>query len=106
MFEALKAQNGQGWPEFALIVLPSRLFRTFSVKSLHLILPGPMAQAITFRAFGAGKRALTQALNCWAIVSRPLRGLWLIVREQGPPANAGGSDVPPVVSGSAIGGAS
>ncbi|HWP56063.1 MAG TPA: hypothetical protein VN476_18165 [Pyrinomonadaceae bacterium] len=29
------------------------LFRAFSAESLVLRLPGPMAQAITFRAFGA-----------------------------------------------------
>jgi hypothetical protein len=43
MFEVLKARNRQGRPQFAVIVLPLRLFRTF----------------------GAGKRVLTQALHCW-----------------------------------------
>ena len=30
-----------------------KLFRAFSARDLQLLLPGPMAQAITFRAFGA-----------------------------------------------------
>jgi hypothetical protein len=29
------------------------LFRAFSAPTIHVRLPGPMAQAITFRAFGA-----------------------------------------------------
>jgi hypothetical protein len=73
MLEALKARNTQGRPKLAGVA--PRLFRAFSAKSVHLISPGPMAQAFTSRAVGAGKkrkRVLTQALNCWAIFSRPL----------------------------------
>ena len=32
------------------------------------LFPGPMAKAITFRAFGAGKPGSTRRLNRWAII--------------------------------------
>ncbi len=57
MSEALKARNRQGRPKFTEVALPSRLFRAVSAKSLHLILPGPMGQDLTFRAVGAGKKS-------------------------------------------------
>jgi NifU-like protein involved in Fe-S cluster formation len=39
--------------------VPLILFRTFSARTLQLVPPGPMAQAITFRAFGAERGRLT-----------------------------------------------
>jgi hypothetical protein len=57
MFEALKARNRQGRAELAVIALIPRSFRAFSTKSFPLISPGPMAQAFTFRAFGAAKQS-------------------------------------------------
>jgi len=41
-----------------VIVLRPTLFRAFSAKKVLLVSPGPMAQAITFRAFGAESRVL------------------------------------------------
>ena len=45
-------------------------FRAFSAKEAYLLSPGPMAQASTFRAFGAETRVLRLAqVDCeWALV--------------------------------------
>jgi hypothetical protein len=51
--EALKARNRKGSIKTEVIMLRPTTFRAFSAGNLQLILPGPMAQAITFRAFGA-----------------------------------------------------
>jgi len=48
--------------EDIVIVLPSTSFRAFSAKELQPLPPGPMAQAFTFRAFGAEPIVFTQAL--------------------------------------------
>ncbi len=37
------------------IKMPFRSLRAFSARELDWLVPGPMAQAITFRAFGAAK---------------------------------------------------
>jgi hypothetical protein len=79
MFEALKARNRKGRPKYAVIAQPPRLFRAFSAKSLHLISPGPMAQALTFCAFGAGKRSFdtgTQVLGYCQPSAPQSRGLY------------------------------
>jgi hypothetical protein len=39
-----------------MIASPSISFRAFSAWELQPVLPGPMAQAFTFRAFGAETR--------------------------------------------------
>jgi hypothetical protein len=55
--EALKARNRECRLKIVVIVSP-RSFRAFSAKRLRLVLPGPMAQAITFRAVGAENQDL------------------------------------------------
>ncbi len=57
-FEALKARNREWQSENIVIALRSTLFRAFSAKELQRVPPGPMAQAFTFRAFGAETRLL------------------------------------------------
>ncbi|MEK6280809.1 MAG: hypothetical protein AABN95_10690 [Acidobacteriota bacterium] len=46
-----------------MVKLPFTLFRAFSAEKLKPVLPGPMAQAITFRAFGAEPRADAGSLS-------------------------------------------
>jgi hypothetical protein len=53
--QALKARNGDSGTETVGIKVPSRSLRAFSARELDWLIPGPMAQAITFRAFGAAK---------------------------------------------------
>ena len=52
-FGALKARNRKCRPETSNDGSPSLSFRAFSAKQPHVVAPGPMAQAITLRAFGA-----------------------------------------------------
>jgi hypothetical protein len=48
------------------------LFRAFSAVILHWFSPGPMAQAFTFRAFGAeNPGVLTQPRNYQVIIVHP-----------------------------------
>ena len=49
--------------EKMVIALPSASFRAFSAKEFQPIPPGPMAQAFTFRAFGAGIRSFHHNLR-------------------------------------------
>ena len=52
-FEALKARNRKCRPDTSNDESPSLSSRAFSAKKPHVVAPGPMAQAITLRAFGA-----------------------------------------------------
>src|SRR5688572_24299598 len=51
IFEALKARHSK-WCSNSK-AFPSSIFRAFSARTFHCPFPGPMAQAMTFRAFGA-----------------------------------------------------
>ena len=59
--EALKARNTKCRPKIVVIVLRPKSFRAFSAKKPQLVPPGPMAQAIRFRAFGAGSPSFDTA---------------------------------------------
>src|SRR5882762_2083798 len=48
-----------------MVKLSLRLFRAFSARKVQPILSGPMAQAITFRAFGAASPAGAGSLNAF-----------------------------------------
>jgi len=53
--QALKARNGDSGTETVRIKTEFRSLRAFSARELDWLVPGPMAQAITFRALGAAK---------------------------------------------------
>jgi hypothetical protein len=53
MWEALKARNRKCSTENSSDCPLPTSFRAFSATKLQLVPPGPMAQAITFRAVGA-----------------------------------------------------
>jgi hypothetical protein len=46
-----------------MVKLPRTLFRAFSARKVQLVIPGPMAQAFTFRAFGAAVLTGAGSLN-------------------------------------------
>jgi hypothetical protein len=70
-FGSAKARNRKCRPKIVMIVLrPS--FRAFSAKELQPLPPGPMAQAFTFRAFGAETRSFDTVATALGSVLRPL----------------------------------
>jgi hypothetical protein len=53
IFLALKARNGVGRDAITFVSDDGSLFRAFSASKIHLLPPGALPQAFTFRAFGA-----------------------------------------------------
>jgi hypothetical protein len=53
--QALKARNRDSFAKTKSIKVPSPSLRAFSAREPGRLVPGPMAQAIAFRAFGAGR---------------------------------------------------
>jgi hypothetical protein len=62
--EALKARNGRSQTETSTTLQRQPSFRTFSAGKLRHVPPGPLAQAITFRALGAETCSFHTGSSC------------------------------------------
>ena len=61
-----------------MVQLPITRFRAFSARQVPVALPGPLAQAVTFRAFGAAPSVTAGSLNALIV-----RGLFLLLIASG-----------------------
>src|SRR6266436_9832296 len=61
--EALKVRNSESRLKTLRISLVRLSFRAFSARNLSQTPPGPMAQAVTFRAFGAENPEFSHSLG-------------------------------------------
>jgi hypothetical protein len=78
----LKARNRKCRPKTVVIVLCPVSFRAFSAKKVQPVPPGPMAQAITFRALGAESRSFETDFLAFRTSPIPLSFLRLGLRKK------------------------